>query len=267
MSTILELRLGSAAFDPLRPITESSGWLGDPGSGAAPWAEYLGDPASASWLPSQATAEEWEAFVGVDGAAIGSVVLEPKALIVHAGWLDALTATVRTRSGRRIESAVVHFTSDNEDVATLGRDDLCAPGCTDFIYVIGVAQGDATVTAEYNGFRATASVTVLPPFGSVKLAPDKATIAVGGSVELTATVLDPNGVVIRNSPVAIEWACHDCQGNPLPVSMGSVTVDANGHHMLVTGVAAGEATILAGLPGPFGVQPNDTIGTAVITVE
>lgn len=265
MRTILELRLGSAAAGPLRPIIESSGWLGDPGSGAAPWAEYLGDPASASWFPSQATAEDWEAFIGVDGAAIGSVVLQPTALTLHPGWVDALTATVRTRSGRMIEAPVVHFISDNEEVATLATDELCAPGCRHYIYVIGVAQGDATVTAEYNGARATAIVTVLPPLGSVKLAPDQATIPVGGSVELTATVLDPNGVVIPNSPAAIDWACHDCQGNPLPVSLGPVTVDANGHHMLVTGVAAGEATILASLTGPFGrLEPNDT---AVITVE
>ena len=63
MRAIVELRLGSLAVDPLREVAESSGWLGDPNTGVAQWANYPGDRKSASWFPTQATAEEWKAFV------------------------------------------------------------------------------------------------------------------------------------------------------------------------------------------------------------
>jgi hypothetical protein len=170
MSTILELRLGATAAGPLRPIIESSGWLGDPGSGVAPWAEYLGDPTSASWFPSQATAEEWGAFVGVR-AEVGSVAIGPETLTMQVGSVGFLGATVREKGGRWISSPVVTFTSDNEDVASVGHDQLCLPGCRDWVYVSGVAPGKATITAEYEGVTATATVTILSAFGSIKLNP------------------------------------------------------------------------------------------------
>jgi len=64
MATILDLRLDASAPQPLLPIVESSGWLGDMNArSVVPWADYAGDPRSASWLPSQATAEQWTAFI------------------------------------------------------------------------------------------------------------------------------------------------------------------------------------------------------------
>jgi hypothetical protein len=265
MSTILDLRLGAATSDPLRAIDESSGWLGDPATGeVAPWASFAGDRSSASWLPSQETAERWETFVGLPSF---SVRVDPDALIVHAGWVESLTATVLDENGNRIQEPVVTFTSDNEGVATVGADDLCAPGCTDFVYVIGVAQGKATITAEYRGVTSTAPVTVLPAFGSVKIDPAEATISVGGTVQLTARVLDENGQEIPNSTIEIEWACYNCQGVPLPVTLGPATVDENGAHLLVTGVVKGQATIVAGLPGPLGPDLSSTAGKTVITVQ
>jgi hypothetical protein len=68
LTTILELRLPASGSTGLGEIDESSGWLGNRVTGdATAWANYTGDRASASWLPSQATAEEWESFVA--GAA------------------------------------------------------------------------------------------------------------------------------------------------------------------------------------------------------
>lgn len=63
MRTIVELRIGASSGDPLQAIAESSGWLGNPLIGVESWANYTGDRRSASWFPSQATAEEWKAFV------------------------------------------------------------------------------------------------------------------------------------------------------------------------------------------------------------
>jgi hypothetical protein len=64
MNTILGMRLGNAPSDPLRAITESSGWLGEPvNAQVMSWDNYSGDRRTASWFPSQATAEKWRTFV------------------------------------------------------------------------------------------------------------------------------------------------------------------------------------------------------------
>ena len=64
--TILKHRLPATPSDPLREIAESSGWLGDRASGLAwRWAGYPGDRALASWLPSRATAKQWEDLIAV----------------------------------------------------------------------------------------------------------------------------------------------------------------------------------------------------------
>ena len=64
MSTILSLRLPARRSHPLRRIAETRGWLGNSVTGeAARWADYRGDPAVASWLPSRSTAMDWERLV------------------------------------------------------------------------------------------------------------------------------------------------------------------------------------------------------------
>lgn len=65
IQTIAELRLQVIASATLRPISESSGWLGDRGTGKVwDWASYPGSRESASWLPSELTAMQWEKFYG-----------------------------------------------------------------------------------------------------------------------------------------------------------------------------------------------------------
>ncbi len=62
MRAIVELRLGSSVEHPLRTIKESFGWLGNSAIGVSSWSNFNGDRRSASWFPSQTTAEEWKAF-------------------------------------------------------------------------------------------------------------------------------------------------------------------------------------------------------------
>ncbi len=82
MRTVLDLRLPAAPPEPLREIAENSGWLGDRVTGeVGPWANYPGDRALASWLPSQATGEQWEALVG---PGLGPGVGEARLRVVHS---------------------------------------------------------------------------------------------------------------------------------------------------------------------------------------
>ena len=52
IDAVLEARLPATAGAPLRPVTETAGWLGNRSSGAvSTYGCYSGDPSSASWLP------------------------------------------------------------------------------------------------------------------------------------------------------------------------------------------------------------------------
>jgi dienelactone hydrolase len=74
MTTVLDRRLPPHQWaGPLRDIAEKHGWLGDLATGvAAPWHTYDGDRASASWLPSEMTAREWEQLVGASAITVAN---------------------------------------------------------------------------------------------------------------------------------------------------------------------------------------------------
>jgi pimeloyl-ACP methyl ester carboxylesterase len=70
IDAVLAARLPLAAGGPLRPMTETAGWLGNRSTGAiSTYACYGSARSSASWLPSQATALDWRRMAG------GSVVV------------------------------------------------------------------------------------------------------------------------------------------------------------------------------------------------
>jgi Carboxypeptidase regulatory-like domain len=65
IDAVLMARLPATAGAPLRPMTETSGWLGDRSSGAvSTYACYGSTRSSASWLPSQQTALNWQRMAG-----------------------------------------------------------------------------------------------------------------------------------------------------------------------------------------------------------
>jgi pimeloyl-ACP methyl ester carboxylesterase len=65
IDAVLAARLPETAGSPLRPMTETSGWLGDRSSGGiSTYACYGSSRSSASWLPSQNTALNWQRMAG-----------------------------------------------------------------------------------------------------------------------------------------------------------------------------------------------------------
>ena len=61
IDAVLTARLPLTPGAPLRPVTEASGWLGSRSSGAiSTYACYTSTRASASWLPTQQTALNWQ---------------------------------------------------------------------------------------------------------------------------------------------------------------------------------------------------------------
>lgn len=93
MDAVLEQRLPEAPAPgaSLRPISEESGWLGNPETGAvASFEDYDGVKTQASWLPSAEAAQGWSAFVS-PGRALGCPADDPN---------DPLSSAGRPRSGR-----------------------------------------------------------------------------------------------------------------------------------------------------------------------
>jgi pimeloyl-ACP methyl ester carboxylesterase len=85
MDTVIEQRLPEMPGALLRPISEESGWLGNPEMAAVGFFEdYDGDRAQASWLPSAEAAQRWSAFVS-PGRAIGCPTEDPDDPSISAG--------------------------------------------------------------------------------------------------------------------------------------------------------------------------------------
>src|SRR5207247_123825 len=129
----------------------------------------------------------------------------------------------------------VAWTSSNTAMATVSSSGL----------VTGVTAGSATITATSEGKSGTAAITVTPaPVATVAVTPTTASLTVGQTTQLSATLKDANGNTLTGRTVA--WTSSN-------TSMA--TVSSSG---LVTGVTAGSATITATSEGKS--------GTAAITV-
>src|SRR5437773_2354613 len=114
-------------------------------------------------------------------------------------------------------------------VATVGSSGL----------VTGMAAGTATITATSEGKSGTARASVgNRPVASVTVSPAAPSVTVGGTVQLAATPLDASGTPLSGRVVT--WATS---------SAAVATVGSSG---LVTGMAAGTATITATSEGQSG---------------
>ena len=167
--------------------------------------------------------------------AVASVSVSPASGSVATGQTLQLTATPRDANGNALSGRVVTWGSSNTAAATVNGTGL----------VSGVATGTATISATSEGKSGTSGVTVTPvPVASVSVTPASASVTAGQMVQLTATVRDAAGNVLTGRVVT--WGSSNT---------AAATVNGSG---LVTGVAAGSATISATSEGQT--------GTAALTV-
>jgi len=181
---------------------------------------------------------------------VTTVVIAPEEETTEVGGTVQFTATAYDAEEREVPDATIVWFSADEGIATV----------TDGGLATGVANGDATITARVNlvagaevrpacHVQAEAVLHVTggeepPAPASVVLEPPEETVAVGGTLQYTATA-------------------YDGEGNPLPDTefvWGSsneeiATVTQDG---LATGVAVGDAEITARVAGVegAGVKPQ-----------
>jgi uncharacterized protein YjdB len=171
------------------------------------------------------------------------VSVTPDSLTGNVGDHGQFSAVAADAAGRSLTGRTVQWSSSNTAVVTVDATGLGT----------GVGAGTASVIATIDGVSGYAQVTVngaasvgdtTHTVASVVVSPDTATLRVGASRTLTATILDAQGAPL--SGITTTWTS----------SAPSVaSVNSNG---VVTAVSVGEAAI-TGLSGGHA-------GTAAITV-
>src|SRR5436190_1302729 len=183
------------------------------------------------------------AAVTISSVPVASVAVSPAAARVPVGTTTQLTATPKDANGTALSGRAVTWATSNAAVATVS-----ASGS-----VTGVAAGSATITATSEGQSGTSAITVTNvPVASVTVSPTAAGVTVGATTQLTATPKDANGTALSGRVVT--WATSNA---------AAATVSASG---LVTGVAAGSATITATSEGQSGTSAITVTNVPVASV-
>lgn len=169
------------------------------------------------------------AAVSVAAPSVASVAILPQAATIQRGSTVQLAVNVTDQSGAAVTGRAPTWTSSNTSIATVSTSGL----------VTAVATGSASVVAALDGKADTASITVVAvPVGSVTIAPTTASLTIGQSATLTATVKDANGAIVTDRPVT--WTTSNA-------AVASVTQAG-----VVKALAAGTAIISATSDGNSG---------------
>jgi trimeric autotransporter adhesin len=169
------------------------------------------------------------ATLTVSPTPVASVVVLPAVAQVRIGSSVPLHAVTYDDQNNELTGRTSVWASSDPSVATVD----------DQGNVTGVAIGNITISATSEGKTGTASVEVTEiPVGSVTVQPATASIIIGGTVELTATVRDDRGNPLEGR--TIDWSSQ---------SPNVATVSDQG---VVSGVGAGVAEIRASTGGRTG---------------
>lgn len=164
--------------------------------------------------------------VSAAAPTIVSIAVTPASATISIAGTQQLTATATySDSSTANITGTATWSTSASAVATVSFTGL----------VTGVAAGTANISASLNGLTGSSAITVsptAPTLVSLAIAPTSATIAVSGTIQLTATATYSDGSTANVSSSAA-WSSNNS-------SVASVSTTG-----LVTGVAQGTATISA----------------------
>ncbi|HEX6816160.1 MAG TPA: Ig-like domain-containing protein [Gemmatimonadaceae bacterium] len=171
------------------------------------------------------------AGVTVSAPPVASVTVSPHSASVVTNGTVQLSVTLRDANGNVLTGRTTSWSSSDSATAIVNGSGL----------VTGATPGTAEVYATSEGHTDSAAVTVTAPtVASVSVAPNAATLRVGTTSQLTATVRDAGGNVLTGRSVT--WSSS---------ATATATVSASG---LVTAVVPGSATITATSDGKSGTS-------------
>jgi uncharacterized protein YjdB len=222
--------------------TTSDGTIATVDANGLVTAQAIGGPVT---ITATSEGKTGTSAVTVIPVPVASVDVTPASATIQVGNTVQLTATPKDGAGNPLTGRTVTWTTNNATVATVNASGL----------VTGAgAGGPVTITATSEGKNGTSAITVTPiPVAAVAITPPSATIQVGATVQLTASLTDANGNPLTGR--AITWSTSDAT---------VATVNASG---LVTGVAAGgPVTITATSEGKSSTTSITVIPIPVATV-
>ncbi len=153
---------------------------------------------------------------------VGSVTVAPVSAVVPQGQTTQLAVTVTDTSGTLMTGQTVAWTSSNGAVAAVNGSGL----------VSAAVPGLAKITATSGDQSDTSEITVTSvPVAVMAVTPSSASVAVGATVQLTATPKDASGYPLSGKTVT--WAS------------GNSTVATVSQSGLVTAATVGSAAITA----------------------
>ncbi len=164
------------------------------------------------------------------------VVVAPSSASVAVGGTQRLLATLYDQNNNVMSGYSMAWSTSDQSIATVSSAGVAT----------GVGAGNATISAVAGGVTGTASITVTATTVTrVQLTPAAATVDVGSTTTLTATGYDAQNAVVPGRQAAFSSS-----------NNSAATVSSAG---VVTGVAAGSATISGTIDG--------ATGTSTITVR
>ena len=216
-------------------VTPAGGAEQTIGTGFAFRTEQNAVTALASWALTAITGTHTVCNFAIAGsqppAPVATVTVAPGSATVNEGQTLQLTATLKDANGNVLIGRSITWSSSNSSAASVNGTGL----------VTGVTAGSATITATSEGQSGTSAITVVHlPVASVTVTPASGTVSAGSSLQLTATPKDANGNPLVGRTVT--WQ-----------SSNTAAARVNGSG-LVTGVAAGSATITATSEGQSGTS-------------
>jgi uncharacterized protein YjdB len=161
---------------------------------------------------------------GGGGATITRIDVTPQTADVFVGKTATYTATAKDADGATVTGKTIVWSSSNTTIATVSGG-----------VVTAVGPGSATIRATVGAVEGQAAVHVFAPVATVELVPATATIIIGATQQLTATLKDAAGNVLTDRTVT--WT----SDNDLIASVSSTG--------LVTSKSVGSATITATVEG------------------
>ena len=196
--------------------------------------------------PSSGKSDSSGVVVTSTNSPIASVVVIPANAGAAIGGTIQFVAVPLDANGTALGGRVISWSSSNTSVASVDGNGLATAR----------AAGTASITATSEGVTGSGtfavSTTVLP-VASVTISPASASVVVGLTAQLSATLRDANGNTVTGR--TITWSS---------TSTSVATVSGTG---LVTGVAAGSASVIATSEGKADTAAVTVTPAAVASVS
>jgi hypothetical protein len=246
---VFGVRNQAAVVTPGTGFTEIAEWPSGgnpPSSLEAAWT--AGDNTiDAQWPKGNAGALGLEIrAAGLGEDSVATVVVTPDSATAAVGDTLQLAAATLDIGGEPLTGRAITWSTNDAQVATVSGSGV----------VTAAAVGAATITATSEGKSGTAQITVTAapvPVASIDVTPSAATVAVGSSVQLTATPKDSAGQPLSGRLVT--WMTDASQ---------VASVSGAG---LVTGVTAGTALVTAASEGKQDASSVTVTESSPATVE